>query len=188
MSGSGADTFAVWTYLLANADREGCLEINPRIIAASIGMSAESVSAVVDKLQQPDPASRSKKEDGRRITRVGEFLYEIVNYKTYRDIQTSQHRNDYMKKYMADKRILEKAKNLIKNEDSKKVLNSVNFVSGQVDVDVKVDVEGEAKVDTNVEEEAKEQGKGDCKEGKPFTESAVEPLGFRAALRRQAGI
>jgi len=188
MSGSGAETFAVWTYLLANADKEGCLEVNPRIIAASIGMSAESVQAVIEKLQQPDPASRSKKEDGRRIIRVGEFLYEIVNYKTYRDIQTAQHRNDYMKKYMSDKRILEKAKNLIKNEDSAKMLKSVNFVSGQVDVEAEVKVEADTEVDTDVKEKEEEKGEGDCKEGEPFLNVNSSLKNRRAAYRKEKGL
>jgi hypothetical protein len=117
MSGSGPQTFAVWVYILANADSEGCLELNPKIVAVAIGMPTDEVKAILEKLQQPDPESRSKDQDGKRLIKKGEFLYEIVNYKKYREIQTAQHRNDYMKKYMQDKRTLEKAKNSLKNQD-----------------------------------------------------------------------
>jgi hypothetical protein len=115
MAGSGADMFAVWTYIIANADKDGCLELNPRIIAAAIGMAEENVVAVIEKLQQPDPNSRCEDYGGKRLDRTGQFLYEVINYKKYRDIQTVQHRNDYMKKYMAEKRILEKVKKSSEN-------------------------------------------------------------------------
>jgi hypothetical protein len=153
MAGSGSDVFAVWSYILANADKEGCLELNPKIIGAAIGMDENNVRAVIEKLQQPDPNSRSKKEDGRRIVRTGEFLYEIVNHKEYREMQNVQHRNDYMRKYMSDMRVLQKAQNLLKNEHSTKLLKSVSNVSGQVDIEVEVDT------DTDVEAEAENTDK-----------------------------
>jgi hypothetical protein len=141
MSGSGPQMFAVWAYILANADSEGCLELNPKIMAVAIGMTTDEVKAVIERLQQPDPDSRSKDQEGKRLIKSGEFFYQIVNYDKYRQMQTARHRNDYMKKYMHDKRILEKAKNSIKNDVVNCALTDVSNVSRQVEVEAKVEVE-----------------------------------------------
>ncbi|MDD5458374.1 MAG: hypothetical protein PHF37_03170 [Phycisphaerae bacterium] len=131
MSGSGAEMFAVWMYILANTDKDGGIELNPKIMAVAIGMPEEKVVEVLNRLQQPDPHSRCKELEGRRLLKSGEFFYEVVNYKTYRDMQNVRHRNDYMRKYMQDKRILEKVQNSLENEVVNIVSHPVSNVSRQ---------------------------------------------------------
>ena len=179
MSGSGSDMFAVWAYILANANKDGSIELNPKIMAVAIGMPEASVQKVLTKLQQPDPNSRCKDEDGKRLIKSGEFFYEIVNYVTYRDIQNIRHRNDYMRKYMQDKRILEKVKNSLKNEDSPKVLESVSNVSLQVDTDTDRDRDREEDREINTE------GDRDCKEKEGDELSTKER---RTELRKKGGL
>ena len=128
MSGSGAEMFAVWAYILANSGVDGDVELNPALIGAMIGMPKENVVSVINKLCQPDPNSRSKEQDGKRLIKSGEFLYEIVNYQFYREMQNKKNQRDYMRKYMQNKR-----KNLM--------LNNVKNVSTQVEADVEVKVE-----------------------------------------------
>jgi hypothetical protein len=181
MSGSGADMFAVWAYVLANSDMNGTVELNPKLIAVMIGMPEDNVKAVLEKLQQPDPNSRSREQDGKRLIRHGEFLYEIVNYLFYRAIQNKKAQTEYMRKYMKEKRDRERIV-LLKCANVNNVSTTVNNVSTQVEEEVEVDREVEG------EEEVKEEGKGDCKGGKPFSESIIGSKEKRAALRKQAGI
>jgi hypothetical protein len=110
MSGAGADMFAIWAYILANSDVNGEVELNPKLIAVMIGMPVENTIAVIEKLQQSDPNSRSKDQDGKRLIKSGEFLYKIVNYQFYREIQNKKNQRDYMRNYMKNKRLNEKDK------------------------------------------------------------------------------
>lgn len=92
MRGSGALMFAVWGYVLTHqrANRERThfsVELNPEIMAFLIGERAEDVEAVIQKCCEPDPKSRSEEKDGRKLVRLGAFLYEVVNGPYYDKIQ-----------------------------------------------------------------------------------------------------
>ncbi|MGA9851865.1 MAG: hypothetical protein WBR15_02920 [Gammaproteobacteria bacterium] len=80
--GKGAEVFAVWGYVISHL-RFGYVELNPLRIASEIGMSPESVQKVIDFLCEPDPRSRTKTEDGRRLIRQGEFEYRSPTYEIY---------------------------------------------------------------------------------------------------------
>ncbi len=100
MAGSGTDVFAVWGYVIANATKEGLIEINPPLVAAAIGCSSDQILKVLETLCSPDPNSRSKKHDGRRLIKVGVFLYSIPTYPDYRKIRDDADRREYMRDYM----------------------------------------------------------------------------------------
>jgi hypothetical protein len=104
MLGSGGDTFAVWGYAIANADRRGFVELNPRLLAAVIGSKPEAISSAISKLSAPDPESRTKKEDGRRIVREGSFIYRIVNHPAYLAIRDEDERRAYQREWAKAKR------------------------------------------------------------------------------------
>lgn len=92
MMGAGPWVFALWPYIIANCDRNGFVELNPRLIAAKIGGNVNDAKQAIAYLESPDPESRSKEEDGRRIIREGEFMYRIVNHQKYRDIRKQEDR------------------------------------------------------------------------------------------------
>lgn len=152
MAGAGSDVFAVWAFALANADATGRVELNPKIIAVLIGMTEENVKNVIEKLCQPDPNSRSKELDGKRLTREGEFLYFIVNYAYYRAIQNKRSQTEYMRKYMKDKRERER-KELSKYANVNVVSQAVNNVSTQAEGEVEVEGEGEEEKENIKEKE-----------------------------------
>ena len=86
MLGAGPVVFAVWSYVIAHVGRDSRLEINPDLLAAMIGCEAEDIEIALEYLTAPDPKSRSKKEDGRRLLYEGGFTYFVVNYEEYRDM------------------------------------------------------------------------------------------------------
>lgn len=94
MVGSGADVFAVWSYIIANTGPDSVVELNPVLIAAQIGISKEAVSVVLDFLGSPDPNSRTKTEDGKRIEKIGEFSYHVVNHAHYRGLRNNEDRRE----------------------------------------------------------------------------------------------
>ena len=68
MLGAGADVFAVWSWVIANAGPKGILEINPALLAAMIGEPVEAIETALAFLQAPDPRSRSDSEQGPFLT------------------------------------------------------------------------------------------------------------------------
>lgn len=94
MVGAGINVFAVWSYIITKA-RRGIIEINPKLLAFTLGGSEKDVEAALEFLQQPDPESRSKEEGGRRLVREGQFQYRVVNFVKYRELRDEVDRREY---------------------------------------------------------------------------------------------
>lgn len=105
MVGSGPMCFAVWGYVIASKDKDGFVELNPILLAATIGhCTPDDIQRCLDELCSPDERSRSKEEGGRRLVKEAEYLYRVVNAKAYDNIVKQDDRNRYMKRYMRDRR------------------------------------------------------------------------------------
>ena len=104
MMGAGAETFAVWGYAIANADRKGFVELNAKLLAAVIGSTPQAMTSAIETLAAPDPDSRTKDEEGRRIIREGTFFYRIVNYEKHRGMRDEDARRESQRTLMRDKR------------------------------------------------------------------------------------
>ncbi|HEX9239228.1 MAG TPA: hypothetical protein VF910_01060 [Candidatus Bathyarchaeia archaeon] len=94
MVGAGPEMFAVWGYVVANTVASQ-VELNPRHLASLIGMTPEAVIKCIERLCGPDPESRSKKANGRRLIREGEFAYFVPNHEAYRAVRDEQDRREY---------------------------------------------------------------------------------------------
>ena len=94
MVGSGPELFAVWGYVIANTV-DSQVELNPRHVAGLLGMSPEAVQQCIERLCTPDPESRSKVADGRRLIREGEFAYFVPNHAAYRAVRDERDRREY---------------------------------------------------------------------------------------------
>lgn len=81
---SGPVVFAVWGYVVAHLKPPGLVEINPAILATVIGCTEEEINRAMDVLTSPDPKSRSKEQEGRRLLKEGEFLYRAPTFEKYR--------------------------------------------------------------------------------------------------------
>lgn len=94
MMGRGPEVFAVWPYILSTTSDEGFVEINPFLVAVKIGMKPEAVQEVLKDFLSPDPSSRSKELEGRKLEKIGEFLYRVVNHAYYRAIRNAEDRRE----------------------------------------------------------------------------------------------
>lgn len=95
MFGAGADVFAVWGYTIANTF-DGHVELNPKLLAATIGSTEEAMTEAIEYLCREDPGSRSKDSNGARLVREGEYSYLVVNHQKFRDIGTQVQRREYL--------------------------------------------------------------------------------------------
>ena len=95
MFGAGLHVFGVWGYAISNVGMSHCVELNPRLLAAVLGTDPSAIEAAIAKLCEPDPGSRSKAEDGRRLVREGQYLYRVVNHEHYRAIRDNVERQEY---------------------------------------------------------------------------------------------
>jgi len=94
MMGAGGTVFAVWTYAITNARKTHHVELNPRLLASLIGEPEGAIRDAITYLSSPDPNSRSKEHQGKRIIKTGQFEYFIVNHKHWSDIRTDEERRE----------------------------------------------------------------------------------------------
>jgi hypothetical protein len=95
MLGAGANVFAVWSWVIANAGPKGILEINPPLLAALIGEPVDVIEKAVAYLCAPDENSRSSEAEGRRLIHESAFTYRVVNHDHYRAARNAEERRMY---------------------------------------------------------------------------------------------
>jgi hypothetical protein len=122
MFGAGPTVFAVWGYVIANT-REGTIELNPKLLASIIGTTEVNIKKAIQYLAKPDLHSRSKKENGRRLIREGEFMYRVPTYFDYRGLQDENQRREYLRVKKAESRARIKAR---VNQDGQHQSTKVN--------------------------------------------------------------
>lgn len=86
LAGTG-ETWAVFVFLLAHCDREGFVDMHPRVIASLTGFAEDRVRSALNDLEAPDLASRTDAQHGVRLERIDEHRewgWQIVNYLKYR--------------------------------------------------------------------------------------------------------
>lgn len=92
MVGAGPVVFAVWGYVVANQsprdirdlESDIVVELNAQLLSFILGAKEEEVEKAINFLCSPDPRSRTLDEGGRRLVREGQFLYRVVNGRSYR--------------------------------------------------------------------------------------------------------
>jgi len=103
MIGSGTAVFAVWGYIIAHVE-DGHVEVNPTHLALLLGCPEPEVVSALEFLQSPDPRSRNKQFDGRRLIKVGQFAYEVPSHPIYRKMGSADERREYQKEYKRKQR------------------------------------------------------------------------------------
>ncbi len=123
MVGKGSPMFAVWGYVIANMKPERIVtdagtgkkvsfgaqvELNSGLLAYILGEKQEVVERVIKQLCAPDPKSRTKEEEGRRLVQVGEYAYRVVNGEHYRKLRNAEERREYQRQKQAEYRAKKK--------------------------------------------------------------------------------
>ncbi len=98
MVGSGAHVFAVMGYVIAHWRPDetvgGQVRLNPMLLATIFGETSERIQAAIDYLCAPDLKSTTPDEDGRRLVKIGQFDYRVVNASKYAAIRNSEEQRE----------------------------------------------------------------------------------------------
>lgn len=89
MYGAGAVVFALMGYVIAKQEPMGermLVELNPLMLAGILGEEVKEVERGLKYLCDKDEGSRTKEEEGRRLVKVGQFTYWVVNGFKYRNM------------------------------------------------------------------------------------------------------
>jgi len=96
MVGAGSHVFAVMGYVIAKQvpDRVvgSQVVLNPKLLSAILGDTEERIQEAVDYLCAPDPNSNTPTKEGRRLIKIGQFNYQVVNGAKYRAIRSEEER------------------------------------------------------------------------------------------------
>jgi len=112
MYGRGFAVFAVWDYALAHV-RRGRVELNPVQLADVLAKfdrrySEEErlvvVKEAIEYLMAPDPESRFRGNEGRRLIREGQFQYFLPSWEEYQRIRSEDERREYNRVKQAEYR------------------------------------------------------------------------------------
>lgn len=98
-------TFRVWIGLLATSDADGVVEGSVPGFANLCRVSVEEMERALERLGAPDPYSRCKEHEGRRI-QAFDGGWEILNYRKYRQQGQAKEgsRAPYYREYRARQR------------------------------------------------------------------------------------
>jgi hypothetical protein len=96
-------TRLVWITLLAMADKWGIAEGSIPGLADLARVSVEDCRHALEELQAPDPDSRTKEHDGRRIKPIDEG-WQILNHAKYRERMSVDERREYLRQKQAEYR------------------------------------------------------------------------------------
>lgn len=86
----------VWVTMLAIVDKFGVVQASVPGLANIANVPMEDCLRAIEKFKSPDPYSRTKADEGRRIREV-EGGWALVNFEKYREKGRSVDRREYMR-------------------------------------------------------------------------------------------
>lgn len=127
----------VWICLLVLADKEGFIDMTAQSIARTINIDEKLVRSAINKFCQPDKASRTPEDDGRRLEPIrSSFGWRVINYVKYSNLRDSEHRREQNKE--AQRRHRERVANKKLTKRVSKCQH-VSAMSAHVDTDTDTD-------------------------------------------------
>ena len=102
-------TKIVWVTMLAMTDSAGCVYAATPGLAKRAGVSIPEAEAALKCFFSPDPYSRTKDHEGRRIKEI-DGGWQLLNYVKYSESMRREDRNEYQRLQMQRRRAKAKAK------------------------------------------------------------------------------
>lgn len=97
------ETRIIWITLLALADADGKVDAAIPGLANVARVSLEKTEEAINRLESPDPYSRSPEHDGRRIEKC-DGGWRVLNHEKYRNRLSERDRRDYQRVKQAEYR------------------------------------------------------------------------------------
>lgn len=117
---SNKETKILWITLLAMAGKDGIAETSTPGLARAAGLTIEETERGLVELRSPDPFSRTKEHEGRRIEPV-DGGWVLLNHAKYREKMSIDERRKYKREKQKEYR----------KRDAKKPKKSTHSTSGQ---------------------------------------------------------
>jgi hypothetical protein len=102
-------TKIMWVTMLAMTDSAGCVFASVPGLAKRAGVSISEGETALKCFLSPDPYSRTKEHEGRRIKEI-DGGWQLLNYDKYSQAKSREHRNEYQRLQMRARREKAKAK------------------------------------------------------------------------------
>jgi hypothetical protein len=96
-------TRIVWITMLALCDRYGDISASIPGLAKVANVSIEATKRALANLMRPDPYSRTKEHEGRRVGEI-DGGWHVFNYPKYRDMLNAEERKEYKAKKEQERR------------------------------------------------------------------------------------
>jgi len=100
-----AGTRLTWIAMLANCDRNGRVFASVPGLAHLSRVTLEEAQIAIETFLAPDPHSRTKDDEGRRITEI-DGGWQLINHQKYREIRDQESiresKRDYMRRVRAE--------------------------------------------------------------------------------------
>jgi hypothetical protein len=183
-----ATTKVVWITLLAMSDKGGDVTASIPGLAARAGVTLEECQKALEYLQTPDPFSRTKEDEGRRIKEItGGWL--IINHPKYRELVSKEikRENDnarYHEKKGYGAQLISAPHKSANFANSAELAHNVNVDDNESSSGVE-EVQEEEGVDLDLQslfDEWYDRGGPTKKDGTPFRENFGN---FQKAFRRK---
>lgn len=111
-----SDTRVVWITMLAMADRHGRVWASIPGLAKEAAVSVDACRTAIDKFLSPDPDSRTKVAEGRRIEPI-DGGWKLINHAKYRAIRDEEERRAYKTEKQREYRGPRHSKTTVDNVD-----------------------------------------------------------------------
>src|ERR1700722_17080090 len=114
MVGKGAMVFALMGYIIPKMQckwvgegrgkmvTEGTVRLNVEILSTTFGEPKEKVEQAIEFLCSPDPKSFNKQEEGRRLIKISEFDYRVVNAPYYQNKRDKEQQREKTRERVAE--------------------------------------------------------------------------------------
>jgi len=98
----GPDVVAVWALILASTDKLGESDMQPSAAASLLRISDERAKAAFALLSEPDPESKNREHEGRRILRQGDGKWLVVSHAKYQRLASREAATERQRRYEAN--------------------------------------------------------------------------------------
>ena len=99
----------LWITILVKKDRRQVVRASVPGLAHAARLSVDETRAALAELEAPDPDSQSQDQEGRRIVRLPDGGWFVVNGAKYRDMLSLDDRREYQRVKQAEYRAAKKA-------------------------------------------------------------------------------
>lgn len=118
------------------ADRDGIVDMTHEAISARTNVALDDVCAAINQLENPDPRSRSPKENGARIKRLDDHRdwgWQLINYEYYLRKGTKEDKNE--KDKIRIRKLRKENKGVAKCSKPSKPVRDVAHIDIDIDID-----------------------------------------------------